>query len=837
MIHPNVMKLSVLARLALTATVLACGIYAGAQGIGPVPALGAFLDPVNGVWAVAVNAELPAEAVGTIPGLSDSTVVIYDHRRVPHIFAPTQEDAARALGYVIARDRLFQLEFQSRVTEGTVSELVGRRGLSFDRSQRALGLAWSAERQWSTLDSASETFRLASAYAEGVNAWIEQLQPAEIPLEYRLFDARPRVWKPTYTLYLMRQMGYVLAYGRQEEWREQVASTVGKEALEALFPIHSAIQEPIVPVEGGEYPRFDIRRIPPPAVKDERRRVATREDESTDHSSLLVDTRPYSSPLASNNWAVGPSRSATGHAILAGDPHLELTLPSIWYEAHVVVADDAYDTYGVTFAGSPTIIIGFNRHLAWSFTNTGADVADYYEETFDNPRRPTRYLVDGEWRPLEFRIEQVRGSRGELLATDTIYHTHRGPVQDWHDGRRVSLRWTMLENTNTADAIYRGTRATNADEWLEAMQGHGSAPQNGLVADRDGQIAILSAGLYPVRPGDGRGTNVWDGTSSASDWLGFWKPAERPQAVNPSRGFLSSANQEPLDPRVNDRYLGADWFPPWRAIHINRLLRENDAVTAEDMQRYQLDPGSAQADVFVPALMAAAERLSASAAPDDDLVEARALLAEWGRRYTRDDTRAVLFEAAMSQLRRRVWDELGDSLPWPSETALWQLLQDPTSPWWDDHSTLDRIEDRDEILDASLRGALREVKSRYGDPGSGEWRWERRRHANIYHLLRLPSLSSLGLPVQGGPSTLNPSSGSGVWGASWRMVVELGPEIRARSIYPGGQSGNPVSRYYDDRIAEWQAGDLETVMFPSAPGELNPNETTASLVLWPERAP
>ena len=831
------MKLAALPRLALAATVLSGGIFAGARSVGPVPALGAFLDPVTGVWAVAVHAELPAEAVEEIPGLTDSIVVRYDHRRVPHIFASSQEDAARGLGYVVARDRLFQLELQSRVTEGTISELVGRQGLSFDRSQRALGLAWSAEHQWSTLDSLSETFRLASAYAEGVNAWIEQLQPDEIPLEYRLFDARPRLWKPVYTLYLMRQMGYMLAYTRQEQWREHVADAVGDDALEALFPLHSAIQEPIVPVEGAEYPRFDVRRIPPPAVKDEWRRAVTSEDESTDHSSLLVDTRPYSPPLASNNWAVSPSRSATGHAILAGDPHLELTLPSIWYEAHVVVANNAYDAYGVTFAGSPTIIIGFNRYVAWSFTNTGADVADYYEETLDDPKNPTRYLLDGEWHPLASRIEEVRGRHGELLATDTVHRTHRGPLQDWDEGRRVSMRWTTLESTNTGEAISRATRATSVHEWLEAMKGHGAAPQNGLVADRDGSIAIVSAGLYPVRPDDGRGLHVWDGSSSASDWLGFWPSEERPQVLNPPRGFLSSANQEPFDPQANDGYLGADWFPPWRAMHINRLLRENEAVTAEDMQRYQLDPGSARADLFLPALVEAAERLIAVGAADDDLLEARQLLEQWGRLYTRDDTHAVLFESAMSELRRRVWDELGDSLPWPSETALWQLLQDPANPWWDDRATQDHVEDRDEIVGASLRTALEEVQRRYGEPESEEWRWERRRHANIYHLLRLRSLSAVELPVQGGPSTLSPSSGSGVWGASWRMVVELGPEIRARSIYPGGQSGNPLSRYYDDRIARWQEGDLEAVMFPRAPEELDPGMTTATLVLRPETQP
>jgi penicillin amidase len=541
------MKLAAFSRVALAGVGLAGGIYAGARSIGPVPPLGGFLDPANGVWAVAVNAELPGQASDSVPGLTDSILIVYDHRRVPHIFAATEEDGARGLGYVVARDRLFQLELQSRATEGTLSEVAGSEALSYDRSQRALGLAWSAERHFATLDSTSETFRLMTAYAEGVNAWIDQLGPADIPLEYRLFGAHPRPWRPVYTLYLMRQMGQMLAYSRQEEARERVAQKVGEEAMRALFPQHSAIQEPIVPWEGETYPRFDIQQIPPPDRRDESRRAQTSQDESASHSSLLVRTRPYSSPLASNNFAVASSRSATGHAILAGDPHLELTLPSIWYEAHVVASDTDYDTYGVTFAGSPTIIIGFNRHVAWTFTNTGADVTDYYEEQLDDLERPSRYLLDGEWQPLEVRIEVFRGPGGESLATDTIYHTYRGPIREWHDGRHVSMRWTTLDTTNSAASVVKVTRATTAAEWLEVMEEHGAAPQNGLVADRDGRIGIVSAGLYPVRSGSGVGTDVWDGTSSANDWQGYWEPDRRPQAFDPTQGQRSLSRRQLVD--------------------------------------------------------------------------------------------------------------------------------------------------------------------------------------------------------------------------------------------------------------------------------------------------
>ncbi|MGD8727368.1 MAG: penicillin acylase family protein, partial [Gemmatimonadales bacterium] len=715
------MKLATVARVAPAAALLAGGVIAGARSIGPLPPLGRFLDPVNGVWAVAANAELPKEAEREVVGLSDSVLVIYDHRRVPHIFATTEEDGARALGYVVARDRLFQLELQSRATEGTISEITGSQALPYDRSQRRLGLAWSAKRHLAGLDSTSETLRLAAAYAEGVNAWIDQLRVSDVPLEYRLLDAHPRPWKPVYTLYLMRQMGQVLAHSRQEESRERIARLVGEEAMRALFPLHSAIQEPIVPRGSGARPRFERRPIPPPHLA------------SAEPSAVSVNPADVGPVPASNSFAVAASNSASGNAILAGDPHLELTLPSVWYEAHVVVPSSGYDTYGVAFPGSPTIIIGFNRHAAWTFTNTNADVTDYYEELLDDPERPARYLLDGSWQPLEMRVETFRGPKGEPLATDTIYHTHRGPLLEWHDGRHVSMRWTMLDTTNAGAAIVAGTRATTVTSWLSVMERHGAAPQTGLVADCEGNIGIVSAGLYPVRPRDGVGTELWDGTTSRSDWLGYVDPERWPRAVNPEQGYLASANQEPVDPQTDGSfYLGANWWPPWRALRINELLRANRTVTPSDLERYQLDPGSPRADVFVQAFLEAADHLADSGHTTTDIELGAALLGGWDRRYTRENVKAVLFELAMAELKSRLWDEFGGMRPWPSETALWQLLQAPENLWWDDRATAQRVEGRDDVVGASLGAALVRARDQYGAPGGTEWRWERRRHANIY---------------------------------------------------------------------------------------------------------
>ncbi len=269
------------------------------------------------------------------------------------------------------------------------------------------------------------------------------------------------------------------------------------------------------------------------------------------------------------------------------------------------------------------------------------------------------------------------------------------------------------------------------------------------------------------------------------------------------------------------------------------------------MRRYQTDPGSPRADLFVAAFLAAALEVDMSPPEPSDaaaeetrsnVAEAASLLREWDRRYTRGNERAILFELAMNELEFRAWDELvadepdgvgGRFVAKPREAVLARLLHDPESAWWDDRRTPDAREDRDDVLRASLGAALLEAKARYGNPKDGGWRWDGIRHANIHHLIRLPRHSALGLPVRGGPSTLNPSSGNGTYGASWRMVVELGPSVRAWGIYPGGQSGNPVSSRYLDRLPRWIEGKLDSLRVPHSPRDLMARDVTSFSSLSP----
>jgi penicillin amidase len=388
-------------------------------------------------------------------------------------------------------------------------------------------------------------------------------------------------------------------------------------------------------------------------------------------------------------------------------------------------------------------------------------------------------------------------------------------------------------------------------EWLDGMTGFLVPAQNGIVADRAGTIAIRSTGGFPGRAPGATGARLQDGSSTSNDWRGALPVERYPFAINPKQGFLASANQQPWDPRTDSTYLGANWYSPWRAMRINALLRADAAVTPDAMRRYQTDPGSARADLFVPAFLDAARTLRAAGRSDPILDSAAQLLAEWDRQYTKKNTRAVLFESMMTSLQDHAWDELvwpgtppRDSrrgererlrVDTPGDQILAMLLRDPASPWWDDHGTRQTVERRDDILGHAMRDAYRRTRAAHGDPNAEGWRWDRVHHANIHHLLRLESLSRLDIPVQGGPSTLSPSSGAGRFGASWRMVVELAPEVRAWTIYPGGQSGNPASARYADRIATWSAGDLEPVLFPRTASDIPVNRVSARLRLTRER--
>ena len=815
----------------IAAVVLALCVYVGARPIGPLPPVGALLDPANGIWNVAATADLPGRAHARIPGLSAPVRVVYDDRGVPHIFAATEGDAERALGYVVARDRLFELEAQWRAGAGALTELVGAGALDADREVRHLGMPAAAESKLAALVTganagdakADSSLRAVEAFADGVNAYRDALAPRDYPIEYKLLGRAPAPWQPINSIHLFDRMALTLAYNDVEFTHNSVARRFGAAVADALYPVNSPLQEPIQPSSRTE-PRTIFRPIPAPGRPD-----------TSIFAFAPRDSDAGERMIGSNNWAVAPKRTKDGHALLAGDPHLGLSLPSIWYEAHLVVPGH-FDVYGVTIPGAPSIIIGFNRDVAWTFTNTEGDVLDRYVETVDDTASPKRYRLDGSWRDLTLRVEHYRDARGRDLRVDTVRFTHRGPMERV-DGRWISMRWTALDSAVNVRGFIGAQRAKSVQDFWKSMAEYRSPTQNMLSADRLGSIAIRSTGIYPVRPGNGRGDILRDGSTSKSDWIGALPLSKYPQSMDPAQGFLSSNNQQPIDPADFSGYLGSDWYPPWRALRINELLRANASVTVDDMRRWQTDRSSPRADLFVPAFLNAAR----THASDPDVAQGARYLAQWNRTYTANDERAMLFEFAMDELSPRIWDELADPADrgavrrtrYPDAAVVAELMQQPRNVWWDDKRTPNVVETRDDILAAALGAAYRRAVKELGSPDDGGWRYGRNRTANVFHLMHIPALSALNVPSQGGPSTLNPLSGRGTAGSSWRMVVQLGPEVRAWGTYPGGQSGNPASDRYLSHLVQWSKGELDTLRFPRGEGDLPPELVTSVLTLTP----
>jgi penicillin amidase len=815
----------------VSAVALVAAIYVGARPIGPVPPLGQLLSPSTGIWSVVQSAELPEESAAELAGLGAAVEVRYDDRGVPHIFASSEADAARALGWVHARDRLFQMELVQRAVAGTLTELVGARALPLDQGARRLALAQGAMAKWNAIPDSSDVKRVVRAYMEGVNAYVSAMEPEDLPLEYRLLGRKPRTFDPQDTYYLLIRMSQTLSYQQGELGFHAVEALVGRAAAEAIYATNAPIQEPIEPVVGRNTTRINAAWRMPAPIKPDSGRVA----QARAFGQLAQSLTRGEAVLGSNNWSVSPRRSATGNALLAGDPHLELTLPSIWYEAHLVVPGEM-DVYGVSLPLSPIIPIGFNREMAWTMTNTGNDVIDLYRETVDDSTSPKRYQVDGAWRDVTQRMETYRDPSGAVVKVDTFYATHRGPLMRTALGW-TSQRWTAREPSDEGSNFRLAMRATDVRDFYARMESYQTPAQNMMTADRQGNIGVRSTGRYPVRPQGSRGEIVFDGSSSANDWTGNQPISWYPQSVNPAQGFLASANQQPIDPAVRGEYQGNDWPSPWRAMRINNLLRGDSSVTVEDMQRFHTDPQSELTPFIMTALGDAKASAEAAGTWTADDEAAFGILVKDAPTFTPDSRWAVLFASLVGRITNLTWDELipaGDErrIATPGQMILVMLLRDGSNTWWDDRRTNDVVESRDAIVLKALREAWTETRASQGN-NAADWRWGKVRQINVHHLLRLPGFGRTGLEVQSGPGTLSPSESNGTHGASWRFVVELGSEVKGWGTYPGGQSGNPISTRYDDRLELWRSGQLAELRFPRTAAELTPVQTRSTLTFTP----
>lgn len=767
--------------------------------LGPAPALGLFFNPNTGFWANAEATDASSEnMVINHAALSDSVHVYFDKLGIPHIFAQNDADLYFAQGYMAARDRLWQMEFQTHAAAGRLSEIVGKRALNYDRYQRRIGMGYAAEQAMSAMMKDSLTSAMVSAYSKGVNAWINRLNQSELPLEYKILDYQPERWQPIKTALLFKSMTYTLASRNHDLRMSNTRAFFGDDFITTIIDSKIPWVQPTIP-KSKDWP-FKPSELSKP--------------DSLFSPSVVDEVLPaqFQSDLSngSNNWAISGSKTATGYPVLANDPHLNLTLPSIWYA--VQLHSPTQNVMGVSLLGAPSVIIGFNEDVAWGTTNVGADVWDWYEMTFrDSTLQSYRY--DGTWRDTKLRIEKIKVKNAETVL-DTVIYTHYGPVvqstrQDTlREGIPLNhaVRWIGYEASNEMKYFYEINRASNYQEYQAALKNYGSPAQNWVFADST-NIALTVAGKYP-RKWDQQGRYISDGSDSAYEWQG-WIPFDQiPSIKNPERGFVSSANQDPVDSDY-PYYLGSYFAPFERGRRINDKLSQMDSITVNDVQVLQLDTYSYHAEKVLPTML---DSLNRKQLPEQ-YGKAIKALSDWNLYNERNLVAPSLFKYWWDELVEAIWnDEYGQAgvpLKYPSRDAnAYLIVNKPDLRWYDDTTTEEK-EQLSDVVTRSFHAAYDQLSEEYGAYGDS-WQWGYVNETKIGHLARIPGLGKQ-LFTDGGGESVNAIRGS--HGPSWRMVVQLGPKVDAYGVFPGGQTGNPGSKNYTQMTEDWNNGMLHPLWF------------------------
>lgn len=774
-------------------------VLAGNNKIGDLPPLGKFFSPFVGFWQNAEfnSAETPQELV--LPGLKEPVHVFYDDNRVSHIFAANDFDLYFAQGFVTARDRLWQMEFQTHAAAGRLSEIIGARALDFDRFQRRMGMLYGARQSLSAMIADPVTRKMVQAYTAGVNAYVQSLSPAAYPLEYKLLDYAPEAWTPLKCALLLKMMAYDLT-GRSDDLRmTNILQQYGPEVVRDLFPDYPFREDPIVPLGT----KLDFKPLPVPAPPANFMASKARQD---------LD-RQSPGELGSNNWAVAGSKSATGYPMLANDPHLQLNLPSIWYQ--VQLAAPGVNVAGVSLPGAPGVVIGFNQQVSWGVTNVDADVMDWYQLKFkDESQR--EYWHDNKWKPIRPEIEVIK-VRGGAVVRDTVFYTHHGPIVYRRSEKpysdqipiRHAMRWVAHDKANELKTFYLLNRARHYQDYRQALTYYAAPAQNFIYADVHQNIAIWPNGCFPLK-WKNQGKFVLDGTDPLHDWQGWIPQAHNPHVKNPDRGFVSSANQFPAGPQY-PYYLNWEFELPERGMRINQRLAAMQQVSMDSMRMLQNDNMNLHAQAVLPLLLSQLQPQRMNKSQQQAFQELKA----W---HYRNEARAIaptIFEVWWVLLAKAIWDDefsSTDTLPrrYPNRDRTAYLLQRQADARWFDNLNTPQKENRAMIVRESFRETVDSLLRHHGTLGPS-WAWSKHKSTSIQHLARLKGFGKENLEIGGGRNIVNATSER--HGPSWRMVVALGPQVKALGVYPGGQSGNPGSYYYDNMVETWRKGQLNEVLY------------------------
>ncbi len=785
---------------------LAAGLlYLLNQSWGTVPPLGKLFSPFQGFLQNTEQKDTGGDLEMPLKGLKGEVSVRYDDNAVPHIFAQNDDDLFFAQGYVIARDRLWQMEFYTMVSSGRLTEIVGERALEYDRYNRKSGMANSAKKIAENLKKDPLSSSILEAYSAGVNAYIAQLSYKDLPVEYKILNYKPEPWSSYKTILMLMNMRNTLSGGSNDYRLTNVVSKYGLDAVKDLFPDYPVEESPIIPVGT----KWEFTPLQTPAVPEKIMALP-------DNGQVALNIHEPRPEIGSNNWAVGGAKSATGLPILANDPHLGLSLPSIWYQMQL--SSPNMNVYGVALPGSPGIVIGFNKDVAWGVTNVGSDVLDFYKIKFKD-KTMKEYWHDNQWKKTEQRIETFVLKGGKVIS-DTLYLTHHGPIiytenkeTDFNKNAPAghAMRWITNE-TDGADLLtfYYLNKAKNYDDYRKALTYYTAPAQNFVFSSNQNDIAITPNGKFPLK-WKNQGKYILDGTLPSHDWQGWIPKDQNPTVKNPPRGFVSSANQFSTDPTY-PYYLGWRFAPSERGMRINERLEAMTQATADSLRSVQNDNFNLAARRILPALIASLKK--------DPRIAKYAGFSEienWNLKNDAGEVGATIFERWREELNRAIWnDEFSpdNKMLYPSDDRTFEMIKkEPAARWFDNQDTKDKIETMDEIIGYSFKAAIDSLTKHNGSIDPKKWAWSKVKSTDIKHLVpAFQSFSRMDIDNGGGKSIVNATTAT--TGPSWRMIVELDKSWpRGYGLYPGGQSGNPGSIYYDNMIDKWAKGELNTLLF------------------------
>ncbi|PZU49848.1 MAG: penicillin acylase family protein [Arsenicicoccus sp.] len=848
-----------------------------------------------------------------VAGLSGEVEVIRDDLGVPHIYADTAEDLFRAQGFVAAQDRFFQMDLRRHIVSGRLSELVGEGGLETDTVIRTLGWRRVAEQELSLLSPEARTY--LSAYAAGVNAYIDSRGgPSAMGVEYPLLASSApgytvRPWDEVDSLAWLKAMAWDLRGNYADELaRGRLVGQVSLDQLDALYPDYPFDEHPpildrsewtaptpppagvtdsrggtrgtlLAPVP-GQTDAADLAGLGEPVAPDGPTSDETHQwmagsaqgafDDTSTVLAAVPELMGHGEGIGSNSWVVSGEHTASGMPLLANDPHLAISQPGIWMQSGLhcreLSEECPFDVTGFTFAGFPGVVIGHNQSIAWGFTNLDPDVTDFYlEDTVEDT-----VLREDDYVPMDVRTETIRVAGGDDVEIDVRETSHgpivsdvleevgrmgdNGPLDGVHTSRdfEVALRWTGLEPSRTAEAVFALNAATDWEEFQGAAELFAVPSQNLLYADTEGNIGYQAPGLVPIRRSSTHATPPgfypapgWEEQYAWQGWVDF---EDLPSSYNPEDGIVVAANQAVV--RGSTPFLTTEYDKGYRSTRILDLLQERlgeGPLTSADMSEIQLDDTSTFALDVVPYLTDVELDGAFYTEPQD-------LLQDWDGSSPAQGEQAAAaayFYAVYNNLLEAVFDDelppdLGATGNSRSMQIMAELMASPESVWWDDQRTPGVIESRDEVLRSALVDARLDLTRQISkDPG--DWSWGQLHRAHLRHQVLgeegVPALVQ-GIvnrgpyPVAGSSAMVNAMNWDASTGSfdvssapSMRMVVDLADLDASTWVNQTGTSGHPFHTNYDDQTQAWLEGRTYPWAFTRAAVE---EAGVQTLILQPE---